>query len=318
MNIAILGATSQIAKDLILSFAQYTEHQCVLFSRSPSKVSDWLKEERVTSAYPSYSYDEFPHGTYDAIINFVGVGDPARAKEMGAAIFEITYQYDQLSLDYIALYPECKYIFLSSGAVYGDVFSKPVDSNSVAQVPINHLGANHWYTVAKLHAEARHRAMPDYGIIDVRVFNYFSHRQNLSARFLMTDMLRSIINKEVFKTSSENIVRDFLHPSDFYQLIHLILQQGLFNMAVDCYSKKPVDKFSLLTVMQKSFSLRYEFTESHKRVNATGNKLNYYSQNRVAVEFLKYTPELSSLDGVLRESAIILGDSSLIPTEVEK
>jgi len=305
MNIAILGATSQIAKDLILSFAQYTEHQCVLFSRSPSKVSDWLKTESVSFAYPSYSYADFSQGAYDAIINFVGVGDPARAKEMGAAIFEITYQYDQLALDYLKVHPECKYIFLSSGAVYGDVFSKPVDSNSAAQVPINHLGANHWYTVAKLHAEARHRAMSDYGIIDVRVFNYFSHRQNLSARFLVTDMLRAIINKEVFKTSSENIVRDFLHPFDFYQLIQCLLAAEHQNTAVDCYTRSPVDKKHLLSAMEGKFDLDYEIVNTDVGVNATGCKSHYYSLNARVADF-GYRPKFTSLDGIALESSKVL------------
>jgi len=305
MNIAILGATSQIAKDLMLSFAQYTEHQCVLFSRSPRKVSDWLKIESVSSVYPSYGYDDFLHGTYDAIINFVGVGDPARAKEMGASIFDITYQYDQLALDYIALHPECKYIFLSSGAVYGDVFSKPVDSNSVAQVPINNLGANHWYTVAKLHAEARHRAMPEHGIIDVRVFNYFSHTQDMSARFLITDMVRAIRDKTVLQTSSENIVRDFLHPEDFYQLVTCILKAEKVNAALDCYSKEPVDKITLLKVMQKEFSLQYELSDKNMRLNATGNKMNYYSLNR-QTEGFGYIPRYSALKCVQCELNLIL------------
>ena len=305
MNIAILGATSQIAKDLILSFAQYTDYQCVLFSRSPSKVSDWLKTERVASLYPSYSYADFFDGAYDAIINFVGVGDPARAKKMGAAIFDITYQYDQLALDYLKVHPECKYIFMSSGAVYGDVFSKPVDSNSVAQVPINHLGVNHWYTVAKLHAEARHRAMPDHEIIDVRVFNYFSHTQDMSARFLITDMLRAIINKEVFKTLAENIVRDFLHPFDFYQMIQCLLAAEHQNAAVDCYTDSPVDKNHLLSAMKDKFGLDYEIVNADIGINATGCKSHYYSLHKVLEKF-DYKPKYSSIECVLNESELIL------------
>jgi len=306
MNIAILGATSQIAKDLILSFAQYTEHQCVLFSRSPNKVSDWLAAELVTSVYPSYSYADFPHGAYDAIINFVGVGDPARAKEMGAAIFDITYQYDQLALDYLKVHPACKYIFMSSGAVYGDIFSKPADNNSVAQVPVNDLDDTNWYAIAKLYAEARHRAMPDYGIIDVRVFNYFSHRQNLSARFLITDMLRAILNEEVFETSSENIVRDFLHPYDFHQLIECLLAAGHQNTAVDCYTRSPVDKKQLLSAMKDAFGLDYEIMGADVGVNATGCKLHYYSLYKVLEQQFDYKPKYSSIESVLNESALIL------------
>ena len=43
MRIAILGATSQIAKDLALSFSASSEHDLVLYARRPEVVSAWLK-----------------------------------------------------------------------------------------------------------------------------------------------------------------------------------------------------------------------------------------------------------------------------------
>ncbi len=306
MNIAILGATSQIAKDLIISFATHTKHHCILFSRRSGAVQTWLQDVDIEHDYISKDYSDFAVGYYDVVINFVGVGDPARAKEMGAAIFDITYEYDQLALDYLKVHPECKYIFMSSGAVYGDIFSKPADNNSVAQVPVNDLDDTNWYAIAKLYAEARHRAMPDYGIIDVRVFNYFSHRQNLSARFLITDMLRAILNEEVFETSSENIVRDFLHPYDFHQLIECLLAAGHQNTAVDCYTCSPVDKKQLLSAMKDAFGLDYEIMDADVGVNATGCKLHYYSLYKVLEQQFDYKPKYSSIESVLNESALIL------------
>jgi len=300
MNIAILGATSQIAKDLIISFAKHDEHQCHLFSRSPSKVNIWLESVLAAKSFHSLSYADFDKGNYDAVINFVGVGDPARSKEMGSEIFEITYQYDQMALNYIQQHPACKYIFLSSGAVYGDVFEHPVNEDSVAQVPINHLGDTNWYAIAKLHAEARHRALSDVAIVDIRVFNYFSHTQDMSARFLITDIVRAIQNQTVLQTSSDNIVRDFLHPDDFYQLVTCILNAEPMNMAVDCYSKATVDKVTLLEVMQKEFDLEYKLFDTEIAVNATGNKSNYYSLN-LASEQLNYDPTYSSMSCILSE-----------------
>lgn len=297
MNIAILGATSQIAKDLVISFAKHTDHHCILFSRSPENVKTWLQSLDHEHGYMSKAYVDFDKGDYDAVVNFVGVGDPARAKAVGANIFNITYQYDQLALDYIKLYPACKYVFLSSGAVYGDVFHKPVDSDSVAQVPVNDLGDANWYAIAKLHAEARHRAFPELSIVDVRVFNYFSHTQDMSARFLITDIVRAIRDKTVLKTSSENIVRDFLHPDDFYQLIACILKAEPMNMPLDCYSKSPVDKITLLNILQQEFSLKYEISSENSVLNATGNKMNYYSINKLALQ-LAYMPSFSSIETV--------------------
>jgi len=306
IRIAMLGATSQIAKDLIISFSQHTDYHCILFSRSPEKVAIWLQSTDRECLYQSKSYLDFSSGDYDAIINFVGVGDPARAKVMGASIFDITYQYDQLALDYVKLHLKCKYIFLSSGAVYGDVFDSPVDSESVSKFSINHLNSSNWYGLAKLYAEARHRALPKLPIIDVRVFNYFSHTQDISTRFFIADVLRAIRAGEVLRTSSEYIVRDFLHPSDFYQLVNRILTAPSVNMAVDCFTAAPIDKPKLLATMRDEFDLRYEIMEENYSINATGSKPFYYSLNKSAEKF-GYRPIYTSLEGVLKESSKILG-----------
>jgi nucleoside-diphosphate-sugar epimerase len=75
-------------------------------------------------------------------------------------------------LGYLKLHKETKYIFLSSGAVYGGNYQKPVDENTVATIDINNLKSTDWYTLAKLYAEAKHRALSNFSIVDVRVFNW--------------------------------------------------------------------------------------------------------------------------------------------------
>jgi len=210
-----------------------------------------------------------------------------------------------MALAYVRQHPQCRYIFLSSGAAYGSSFDEPVDESTVALVAINNLLPQNWYGVAKLHAECRHRSLSHLPIVDIRVFNYFSHTQDMSARFLITDILRSIRNEEVLKTSPDCIVRDYLHPSDFYQLVSILLTIPTANMAVDCYSKAPIDKATLLDVMQDKFGLQYETTQTAVSVNATGSKPYYFSLSRRSAD-LGYRPVLTSLEGVLRESEIIL------------
>jgi hypothetical protein len=142
-------------------------------------------------------------------------------------------------------------------------------------------------------------------IIDIRVFNYFSRTQDISARFLITDILRAIRDNTVLKTSPDYIVRDFLHPSDFYSLVSALLSAPAANAAVDCYSRAPVDKPNLLAIMQEKFGLRYEITEATAGVNATGSKPNYYSLNTRAADF-GYQPGLTSVDGILIEAREVL------------
>lgn len=309
MRIAILGATSQIAKDLILSFARADEKEDLhLFARRPGAVSVWLEAVEFAEHFSAADFSAFGGADYDAIINFVGVGNPAQAVAMGNAIFDVTLQYDKMVLDYLRDHPYCHYLFLSSGAVYGGDFHEPVDRDSRAVISINDLPPQEWYGVAKLHAECRHRSHPELAIIDIRVFNYFSRTQDVSARFLITDILRAIHDNTVLKTSPDNILRDFLHPIDFHNLVLALLSSPAANTAVDCYSRAPIDKRTLLSVMQSRFGLQYEIAELSAAVNATGGKPCYYSRNRRAADF-GYQPTLTSLEGVLREAEEILHGS---------
>jgi nucleoside-diphosphate-sugar epimerase len=240
---------------------------------------------------------------FDAIINFVGVGDPAKAASMGAAIFEVTMRYDDLALQYVRDHPQCKYLFLSSGAAYGGDFERPADANTKAQIPINALRPTDWYGVAKLYAECRHRSLPQSAIVDLRVFNYFSATQNMEASFLICDILRAIRDKSVLQTSADNIVRDYIARADFHQLVECILSGEFANLAIDCYSKGVVDKMTLLQTMSQKYGLRYEFVASSNPVNATGFKPHYYSNFGKSKE-IGYLPTLDSLGCVLKEFEI--------------
>lgn len=299
MHIAILGATSQIAQDLILSFAKNTDYSLSLFGRNISYLDNFIKTNNLETKYKALQYNEFNNQHYDVIINFVGVGDPAKAQKLGSDIFAITEQYDNLAINYIKKNKKTQYIFLSSGAVYGGDYKELVKGDTISKIDINNLNQTHWYAIAKLYAEAKHRALPNLSIIDVRVFNYFSATMDINARFFITDMVRAIKNKEIFKTSKENIVRDFITPVDFYNLIIAIINFQPINIALDCYTTEPVAKFDLLQAMKKKFGLNYEIN-TENIINATGVKINYFSTYKKAEE-IGYIPRCSSIDGVIHE-----------------
>lgn len=301
MKIAIFGATSQIAKDLIESFAKQTNHDLTLFSRNSYLVSRWLARVGILQTYRVLEYSDFNvEDHYDAIINFVGAGNPSQIRDMGNRVFNVTIKYDEMIIDYLQQHRETKYIFLSSGAVYGGDFAQPASLESLASIPINHLSQSNSYAIAKLYAEAKHRALSDLSIIDIRVFNYFSHSQNLDARFFITDIIRSIKNKDVFLTMSDNIVRDFLVPEDFFGLISVLLKHDTLNLSIDCFTKSPIDKFTLLSEFESRYGLVYEISSSDNRLDATGVKINYFSNNKLA-EDLGYKPTNTSLSGLIKE-----------------
>jgi nucleoside-diphosphate-sugar epimerase len=305
MKIAILGATSQIAQDLILSFSKNKDYECLLFSRNIVLLKKWIKSANLKNSYKAKEYADFDcNESHDIIINFVGVGDPLKSKKVGNGIFKITEQYDDMALNYIDSNKKTKYIFISSGAVYGGNYQNPVNESTAATVNINNLDGTDWYRISKLYAESKHRSLAGLSIIDVRVFNYFSHSQDMRARFLITDMVRSIKNKEIFKTSEDNIVRDFMTPPDFYNLIQAVIESKPMNMALDCYTKSPISKFELLSKLKDSFGLIYEIDRSLDIVNSTGFKANYYSINKVA-ESIGYRAKNTSLEGIFKEISLL-------------
>jgi nucleoside-diphosphate-sugar epimerase len=306
--LAILGASSQLASDLILSMVAAGRSDLLLYVRGLEDTQKWVDMRGLNAHCRVLPYEQYGEVAHDAVLNFVGVGDPRRALDFGISVFEITERFDRLILKELICHPQRRYIFLSSGAVYGNSFREPVTAQSCANIPVNAIGAKDWYAAAKLRAELGHRALTELPIIDLRVFNYFSRTQDLSARFLITDIVRAVRNNEVLRVSSDFIVRDFLHPRDFHQLVECVLAAPPVNMPLDCYSAAPIDKPTLLNVMGERFGLRYEESPVGAVVapNATGAKSCYYSLNRRAEEF-GYHPAYSSLTGVLQEAAAILG-----------
>ena len=302
MRIGILGATSHIAKDLIASFSAKNDHELVLFARRPQIVGQWLARIGMVGRYSVSAIDSFgPEERFDAILNFVGVGNPAQANALGSAIFDVTLQYDGLALEYVRRHPACRYVFMSSGAAYGSSFDEPASDATKALVALNGLRSQDWYGVAKLHAECRHRSLSALPIVDLRIFNYFSHTQDISARFLVSDALRAIKSGEVLITSRDNIMRDYLGPNDFHQLVSLVLAGEPANDVVDCYTLAPIDKSSLLTALKDRFGLAYEVLDAPAGIDVTGLKRNYYSNNRKAAT-LGYVPTKTSLENILDET----------------
>lgn len=311
-RIAILGASSQIARDLILSFHAAGRTGMLLYVRDTAAMQAWLAAQgpglaRDCRVAEYAAYGREPHG---AVLNFVGVGDPRRAAQMGGAIFGVTQEFDDLALRELRRHPERRYVFLSSGAAYGSGFETPAGPDTRTAFAPNALAPQDWYAVAKLHAECKHRALPELAITDLRVFNYFSRSQDLDARFFITDVLRAIRDGDVLRTAAGTMVRDYLHPADFHRLMDCVLDAAPANGALDCYSAAPVDKSALLAAMQERYGLHVDTVETGAGINATGAKPHYYSIDRRAAA-IGYRPAHTALQGVVREADAILGRSGI-------
>lgn len=307
LPLAVLGATSRIASDFILSAASLGL-RFALWARRPDAVAAFLAEHGLPAEWNRGALDGFGGGQerFGGVLNFVGVGDPARARDMGPLIFEATRGSDAAVLGLLGRAPETPYLFMSSGAVYGGGFDRPADETTPARLPVNRLEPADYYSVAKLYAEATHRAAAGRTIIDVRIFNYLSRRLDPDARFLITDMVRAIRSGTTFETTDQPLTRDYLHPKDFRDLVLACLGAPAgTNASVDAYTRAPIAKRELLDLMRDEFGLSYRFTGCADTINATGAKPHYYSRYRAAAK-LGYEPGYSSADTVRSEIGHVL------------
>jgi len=207
LRVALLGATSHIARGLIASFFTRGRYELFLYARSPEWVQEFVSALG-TGRAEIFALDAFGSTKYDIIINCIGIGDPGKLREGFSSIFTLTETWDNKILNYLAGNPDALYINFSSGAAYGGDFSRPVDKNSSAKFPIDSLAPSDYYGITKLYSEAKHRACSALNIVDLRVFSYFSRYLDLSTRFLLADVAVALKKGEELRTASDNIFRD--------------------------------------------------------------------------------------------------------------
>jgi len=307
-KIAILGATGHLAKGLIYNFSQIDTNNIFLFARSLERLENFLAHVNFNHYFHKYNLNEFNNYNFDVIINCVGLGTPLKVKEAGNEVFRLTETFDNMILQYLLNHPNTIYINFSSGAVYGASFITPVDELALAKWNINRISESDYYGIAKLNSEAKHRAMKSFNIVDLRIFGYFSRFIDLSAKYLLCEIISCIKSGADFATDQKNIMRDYIHPKDLFLLIENCVAKKNINDAFDAYSLKPVKKFEILDYFKTECGLKYSIRDNVDVSSITGEKDAYYSNNKRAQE-VGYSPNFSSLDCIIEEARPLLVNS---------
>jgi nucleoside-diphosphate-sugar epimerase len=302
-RIAILGATSHLAKGLLSELSGRAGYDLSLFARVPEKVSGFLEHIKFRGSWKALPLDAFAASTYDAIINSIGVSDP-QALAAGADLFFVTEQWDTRVLRHLDANPSTRYIYLSSGAVYAPSFESPSAEDTRAILPVNHLDRRHFYQISKLHAEAKHRALAPLGIYDVRVFAYFSRYQDLGRRFFVSELVRALREHREFVTDDADMVRDYAGPRDLFGLVEKCFSGPAVNGPFDLYSRAPTSKRAILDWFTQNRGLRCRVVPE-ATMSPTGRKDQYYSVYRSA-ERLGYKPCQDALGVVTTEACALL------------
>lgn len=306
-NIAILGATSHIAKGLIFEFSkQKEEYKLILFVRNKEKLFKFLLEYNINVNLDILGFDDFNNHNYDVIINCVGVGTPTGYNSLEENILSLNEKYDNMVLNYLTLKKNTLYIYMSSGAVYGTEYEKPIDEDTVFPICVSKIGEKEYYAISKIYTETKHRALNYLNIVDLRIFSYFSRFVDLNANYLITEMVKAVKEKRIFKTNSVNITRDFITSEDLFNIIEKCMLKDKINCFFDVYSKSPVTKIELIDFFKKNFNMKVEYTDGKNILNVTGTKSLYYSTNRKASKIVDYTPIGTSIENIRKELIFLL------------
>ena len=300
-SIIILGGTSHIAKGLIARFLSCGRHKLEWFGRSRQRMEAFLNDEHLSGNIDIHeNYDSLLETSGDALINCVGAGTPSELKEDYTLWFTVLEKYDNLCIEYLKqANKNALYIDFSSGAVYGrDQLETSIRINP------NDICIPDFYALSKLYSEAKHRAFCNYNIIDIRIFSYFSRYADLSSSYLMTDMLKAIIDDTTLKTSKEDITRDYISPDDLFALIECCLAQKKINTAFDAFSTKSISKQEIIDAFIRNLELKVDFTMP--KITSVNSTPSIYTPKNFNARLIGYNPTHSSLSALLNEAAHLL------------
>lgn len=306
--VAILGATSHIAKGLIVRLLQQGCRQLHLYARSTDRVEQFLDEIKAdrSAIRVTQDHNALLAEQYDLVINCVGVGTQQKLQGEYQRYFTLQEEFDALLLRFLTeRCPRALGVKFSSGVVYGRDLTEPARADSCNCIPVNHVLPHDYYALTQLYVEAKHRSFKQLRLVDLRIFSYFSRYIDLGDGYFMTDLLGCLLKGETLYTDPGNMVRDYLHPEDLFAMILACLQIKKINAAYDVSSRQPVDKQRLLDFFVSHYGLKYQLRGEADGSSATGAKNIYCSNFQKAAE-LGYTPGYTSYETVIEESRFLI------------
>jgi nucleoside-diphosphate-sugar epimerase len=303
LKIAIMGATSHIAKGLLYNLNSVRETELYPFTTSPKKLAKFILDHDLNcQVYEGYSGINL--NRYDMIINCVGMGATNSPRFDKRNYFSVLEQFDNMAISYVSMYPDCTYVCLASGAIYGRL-STPANDTTTNSILVNHVTKEEHFSISRLYSEVKHRAHADLNIVDLRIFSYFSRFADLSENYFMNQVIAHILQKKELIVTGGNFIRDYLHPQDLLDAI-LLTKRMARNQAMDICSRKPVSKIEILDYMGTVYGLRYKVDDSIGCNSASGVKPVYYSEDTTAQRCIGYSARYTSMETIITETKQIL------------
>jgi len=218
MKILITGARGFIGSHAYHFFLQ--THQVWGADVVASGDSNFFLLDRLNTSFEEI----FKAEQFDICLNASGNGSVPVSISNPLLDFELNVSNTIKILDAIRLHnPACKYIHLSSAAVYGNPACLPVTE----QMELKPLSPYGWHKLYSEQICKEYFLLHNIKTINLRIFSVYG--ENLRKQLFWDIFQKSLQSKniELFGTGLET--RDFIYIQDLMQAINCVLERGLFN-----------------------------------------------------------------------------------------
>ncbi len=186
--------------------------------------------------------------------------------------------------------PDCKFINLSSAAVYGNPTALPIQEDA-ALAPVSPYGFH-----KKMAEEIIQEYYQLFGIngCSLRVFSAYG--PGLYKQLLWDLYRKTATEKQIMLSGSGNETRDFIHINDILQCIDLVIHKGDFKAGVyNVANGEQIAIKKIATLIAKE--MNFKGTLKFSGIERIGDPL-YWVASIEKIKQLGYTPSIGIEQGV--------------------
>ena len=219
MKILIIGSEGFIGGHARASFSKTHE----VWGADVLKTDKKEKYHQLELQNTDFDYI-FEHQKFDVCINASGNGSVPISLNRPVFDFELNVTNTIKILDAIRIHnPECKFINMSSAAVYGNPAILPI-KESVDLKPLSPYG---WHKLYSEQICKEYYYLYNLQTINLRLFSVYG--EYLRKQLFWDTYQKCLRSNEVELFGSGNETRDFIYIQDLLNAILCIIEKGLFN-----------------------------------------------------------------------------------------
>jgi len=289
MKVFILGSEGFIGSHLVQFFIKkgYTVFGCDLYESPRNGRYAYFKVSRL-----SPEWDEiFSANTFDYCINASGNGNVQFSITDPVADFESnTFNVIRVLDSIRRLMPGCRYLHISSAAVYGNPKTLPVKEAEMLH-PLSPYG---WHKLASEQICREYHEIYNLHILIVRPFSVYGSGLNKQLLWDVCKKLQEEDKVTLYGTGKES--RDFIHVDDLCNLLDILLQKGSFAGSVyNAANGKQVFIENIVGLLHSCFGCGKEIR--FNGVQRAGDPLNWEA-DITKIAALGYCPGVALEHGV--------------------